>query len=823
MVTIGVCVITPQQNLFDSVSSIADRLATIIQGATGRRDAVKPDRPEVIVPFRCNDSAPESQAVLDTLFVQAQRYLQEQDGDFDLRVFYFESMQAFSAAVQASNHGIAEEGLSLEFFFVDASVFPVERTGDMTWAARLKRQLLEICRSNKLATRISPNSFTFYLDREDLETHLLCTDGGHHLRLLDGDRAAQQADMLRMVLDHLEFAYFNRVLRRGVDNVFRPVTLAVEVSSFMQSQWRDNWDFYYFTGSMVAAFIDSMADTTAGTGTRQLTGPNEHSLACGALAGWQLFSRAYVIAVTSGMIDEFKGTLANLQRAKAPGLIICADSPSNAWYAFQGTVNQDGDGRTVAAARGLAYVYIEKQTDLPDRLYEAFQQMTKGAGPVVVFVTQPVLECWASTPLQALPYNVAPNGTTVETDASFEEALKIVNGGDCHILWQCGALSEVERSLAYEIAQRAGIALSDSLTHPGSVASYWNGRKVSHYLGTLAMYAFSRRVYHFLHTDDELNNKDEQCLFFIKSKVDQAATPFSEGVLSRKLRIVQVNREGKHFAPFTDLAVPMSAQVFLERLIARLDVQPAILRKRRAKIAAMNALSTAVPVDYVETIPMAPNYFFHRLRRLVEDLIETQDYRYIGVFDVGRCGLSAVRNMPLTDPGFSGWYGRALMGDALMALPYIALNASGNVLAFVGDGARGVVPDIEIHLCKLLAECPEAKKKNVTVFYLTNGILSVIQTYLDMRFAHQGGSQTRVPSRLVAQSVETFGPLSVHRHAIIDFDQEMLKEAMTEPGRINFFDVLLAHNSSGDGLSLLSEKAWSRQTVMSDPPASQPA
>ncbi|MGA0525432.1 hypothetical protein ACO2WH_26685, partial [Escherichia coli] len=79
-------------------------------------------------------------------------------------------------------------------------------------------------------------------------------------------------------------------------------------------------------------------------------------LAVAALAGWQLFERAFVIAVTSGMLDEFRGTLSNLKRAEAPGLIVCADSPDSTWFAFQGTMDADNDSRQVIAARGLRHV-----------------------------------------------------------------------------------------------------------------------------------------------------------------------------------------------------------------------------------------------------------------------------------------------------------------------------------------------------------------------------------------------------------------------------------------------------------------------------------
>src|SRR5690606_40824617 len=114
-----------------------------------------------------------------------------------------------------------------------------------------------------------------------------------------------------------------------------------------------------------------------------------------------------------------------------------------------------------------------------------------------------------------------------------------------------------------------------------------------------------------------------------------------------------------------------------------------------------------VPVDYLDTLPMSASYFTMHMGKLVHRLIQEENYRYTGVYDVGRGGLSALRNIPRTDPGFSGWYGRALMGDALSALPYIARTSRHNVLAFIGDGARALVPDIHHRLAEALARNPQ--------------------------------------------------------------------------------------------------------------------
>lgn len=808
MKSLAVCVIGATDPVSRDVSFVVDKLLT----PPGVR-AVSASSAARATAARSTAACLDSDQVFASLLRQAQRYLARRPRTHELRVFCFDSLAAFHAAAAEAGHPLRDGSISLELLFVDVSSLDGADAAPH-WAADLKQRLMQACEAHAVPARFSPHSFTFYLADDDPRRRFMHGHGAVHPRLRGNDAAARRADMLRIVLDHLDHAHFNRMLARSVDAAFRPVALAGAIDGFMRGQWGERWDFHAFTGSVVAAFIDSMHALDTGSNVRQLTGVNEHALACGALAGWQLFGRAYVIAITSGMIDEFKGTLSNLSRARAPGLIVCADSPSSGWFAFQGTINQDGDGREVVRARGLPHVYIESVDDIAASLGQAFDALLRTGGPVVVFATPAVLESCAALPVAAaLP--AAPRDP--EADGSgFDDALQLVNHKDGHLLWQCGRLDGDERALAVALSRRAGIALADSLAHPGSVCGWHQGRAVETYLGTLGLYAFSRRVHRFLHDGDELNPPQQQSLFFLKSKADQLCTPFSEGRLARHLHVVQVNRHARDFAPFADVRVHMTARRFLERMLAQAEVAPALLEKRRRKIAALQALSPTLPVDWIETVPMTANYFFHRLSALVQRLIEQEGYRYVGVFDVGRCGVSAVRNMPRTDPGFSGWYGRALMGDALMALPCIALNAPHHVLAFVGDGARAIVPDIEAQLVAMQSQSPHARRQNVTVFYLANGVLSIIQSYLDFRFARHGGAQVTVPSRAPREGVDSHGALAIHRRVIERFDEGWLHGALSEPGRINFLDVHLAHNSSGDGMSLASESTWSRATPLEE-------
>lgn len=804
MEALGICLVTRSPELLDDVSFVVQQLNHGLAPLSGEDPTVPADAGKLCCMI---GGGAHSGRVLEVLMTQAECYLQGSlaawQQPMEVELLHFCTLE--DAQAQQVFHGRRPR---VEIFIVDASHH--DEVGEDPFDA-----LFTAYRHESDATpRLSPHSALLYCSRQALPEWVARTGGNRHLRVPLQDRAASRADLLRIAVDHLEHAHFNRMLARSVGQTLPSVSIATEVARFMFDRWQENWDFHSYTGSMVAGLIQSMQQRVEDTGVRCLHGCNEHSLAVSALAGWQLYDRAYVITVTSGMLDEFRGTLANLKRARAPGLIICADSPDDTWFAFQGTMDLESDGRQVIAARRLRYVFIRKVGEITAKLAEAFSLLAERPEPVFILATQAVLE---SCPRQSLDVSLPPRaerrlGTLSEAQrAALAEAMLLINQAPQQMLWQCGKLSDAQREQVYAIAEAAGIALTDTITQPGSVGPYRRGRLVPNYLGSLSLYGFGRRVYRFLHKNHEVLGPDEPCLFFLKSKVDQAATPLSEGKLKRQVRVVQVNHEPRHLSPFTDLALDMPLDLFLGHVQANLAVDPAVLALRRAKLASVRKIPEAVPVDHIATLPMTANYFFLRLGRLVRELIECHDYRYTGIYDVGRCGISALRNVPRTGPGFSGWYGRALMGDGLMALPYIATTTEGNVLAFIGDGARALVPDIEARLAASLAQDPHGATKNVTLFYLTNGVLSMIQTYLDKRYAHNGAHQVAVTAPAAALAMERSGAISVNRSRVVQFDPDFLRNALTAPGQLNIIDVALAHNSDGDGLSLVSETAWNRQ------------
>ncbi|MEH1014430.1 hypothetical protein V6U90_15115 [Micromonospora sp. CPCC 206060] len=583
-------------------------------------------------------------------------------------------------------------------------------------------------------------------------------------------------------------------------------TLGAALHAFLTDRAGNRWGLHYYTGSVVAALIEDLERRARDTGNPVLRGPSEHSLAAGAMARWTLDGAPYLIVVTSGMVDEFRGTLANLRQAGARGFIVVADSFPDRWYPFQGTVHTDEDTREVLRARRIPAVYLNRTADLATDLAEAFAAYDAAEGPVVLLATPSVLE--SSAPPPPVPPRPAPvtRPVTVVADDALTPVVRLLNETPATLFWQVGAADPDEVELVHAVAREVGAALGDSLARPGTVSAYRDGRPVEEYLGTLGMYGFSGRVFDYLHRDGRLRPRDEQYLFFLGSRISEVCSPFSERALTRQLRTVQVTANPAHLAPFATHAVPARVGDFLRAVRDRLDVDPQVLALRRQAIRA--ATDVPDPLALLPSRPMSVNYFLHRLNAVIEQLIRYEDYRYTGVYDVGRGGAAAVRNLVRTGPGFSGWYGRALMGDALQAIPTIALTRDDNVLAFVGDGAAALVPDIMPSLIQQLCVEGHRLRGNLSIFRLCNGGHSIIRTYREARAGAPTGNQTTVLNLIDDDWYRVFGTTPVTHRRLDDVDDVLLRAELTRPGAVNLYTVLLAHNNEGDGLSLLSARSW---------------
>jgi hypothetical protein len=634
------------------------------------------------------------------------------------------------------------------------------------------------------------------------------------LRSLPLSNSQIQIEFLFHFMNFYDLYHLNFLDVPYADRTVPENALGKEIIKFLSCNNKSNWMFYYYTGSVVSAFINYIEFVNQQNGILCLRGPNEHSLACGALANWQLHHSAFLIVVTSGMMDEFKGTLSNLREARAKGFIICAENPQNAWFPFQGTMHQEENMLAILHAKEIPCVYIEDNHQLREKLLEAFQYYETQEGPVVILVTREVLEGanGLEEPLVYPAQNGLNNHTSLPAELSsnaeiLEKVMEIINGSERKILWQCGILSELEEQLVYEIAEKAGIALADSIHHPGSVAKYRYGKINGNYLGTLSLYGYSKEIYSYLFTHGKLNDVDEQCIFFVKSKVSQISTPFSEGKLKRGLFLVQVTNNPDHVAPFIDIPVTMSLEDFLRYIQKNLHVNRNVLDFRKKEIEKCKSVTRSI-VEQISTAPLYPNYFFTQLNCLIEEMIQNDHYEYTGIFDVGRCSISAIRNLARTGPGFSGWYGRALMGDALQSIQYVAMKSLTNILAFIGDGAKSIVPDILPSMVENLAANSMDLRKNITIFYLHNFTLSLIETFLHYKFFTDGARQTKVYSLIEQEYDRAFPGLTVSHHIIESFDRDLIKKSLSEPSKLNIFSVLLAHNNEGDSISLLNEGKW---------------
>jgi len=598
------------------------------------------------------------------------------------------------------------------------------------------------------------------------------------------------------------------------------VTLGEELVRFLGDRAGADWLLLYYTSSSVTALVDYVEQVADARGVTVLRAANEHGLACGALANHLLHERPFLCVIGLAMGDEFRGTLANLRAARARGFIVCPEADLGKHFSFQGTITADEDARAVLAARRVPFVYLDSLETLPERLEEACRLFDEGMGPVVLLTTPWLLS--TSDPLprapvpapapQALPKTptmseprAAPVPETSDTAAA--AALALINHGPSRVLWQLGHMSPAELEMVLAISERAGIALVDTLGHPGP--THRAGRPIANHLGTLGLYGFNRRWYAFLHeAGGRLRPRGEQCVFFLKSRVGERATSFTPA-RREALRMVQITDRVDHVAPDVELAIVSRVEPFLRRILAGLEVEPRLVAERRAAIAAATENGDD-PAARIASVPMSSSYFFTQLGALVADMV-ADEYTYTGVYDVGRSSVSALRAVPRTGHGYSGWYGRALMGDAPAALPILAVTEPGDVIAFVGDGGRSIVADpIPALLENALAYPERFADRSVTIFYFSNGTYSGIRTYRERLAGRWGGRQMRTVDLLDPEGEQSFGPLRVVRRRIVEFDATALRAHLLARGRLNVLTVVLGHDNDDNGFTFVTS-GWRRE------------
>ncbi|KZL24642.1 thiamine pyrophosphate-dependent enzyme [Pseudovibrio sp. WM33] len=626
--------------------------------------------------------------------------------------------------------------------------------------------------------------------------------------VLPSDSDVLRAQLLTLWMDFYQLSLANRHIKCGDKG--RPTSaMASCLAKFLDSRTEGRWVLQYYTGSLVSSLISAFEDQAEIRNFPVLRGPSEHALACGAMANWQLYEMPSVTIITSGMVDEFRGTLANLRETRACGFVICAEQKPALWYAFQSTINPESDSRDVLHARGVPFVYIDDPANLQAGMNQAMQLYDANRGPVFILATQSVMnvvEAPENLPPPALVRNEPVNNDTILHLA------ELINNGPDRLLLQPGQLHSESARLLASIAERAGIALVDSIIHPGAIPTHLNGRPCPNHLGTLSVYGFSDAVYRFLHRDGQIAPKTEQTLIFLGDKVSQVVTPFTENKLHRKFHIAQVVSEHALVAPFADISVLMQPHAALKELEERLDVKPELLARRRdtltAALKGQEDLSRCVP-----SLPMTPNFFFGALGQLLTEMIEAEGYDFTSLFDVGRCGVSAIRNLPKTRAGFSGWYGRALMGDAHLATLALAETCPTDLLSFIGDGAFALVPDILPSLLENALSNGARRNRSVTTFVLCNSGLSAINSYQERILFNRTSRQMRILNLSPEESAGNLCGYEVVKRTINVFDKAEIRKALKMRGRINIFHVNLAHNNEGDGMSLAHVRGWQQDQL----------
>ncbi|MCG8337301.1 MAG: hypothetical protein MJE63_22600 [Proteobacteria bacterium] len=652
------------------------------------------------------------------------------------------------------------------------------------------------------------NSVIVYQDSMPVLNKLYICSYRYCVRVVDGGGYLAPAfDVVNQFTNFFQLFYSNPRALRGFGKR-RSITAAVEIDKFLSST-TNSWDFYYFTGSLVSSIIDTFEKLKAkGANGFCLSGPSEHSLACGAVANWQLHQRPFVIVITSGMGDELKGTLTNLKQSKARGFVIVAEANPGSWFPFQGTNYDEDNIVNVMKARDLPVVSFTNPENMCENLTEAFHLYNTNDRPVVLLLSTKVL---MSTEELKQPIVVPPVNKKIQYDEkNLDDIINILNNEPSRIVWRCGVLSQEEYHLVEQIAKRAGIVLVDGITRPGSVSRYKDKTIVKNYFGSFSLYGYSKKIYRYVTEKGKIRDKREQVLFFLKSKISQISSPFSEASLRNKFRIAQVNNNPAHIAPFADYYCQMNLIDFLERVKNRLDVSPDVLSFRKSTMD-----NTAVGKDtYSKSIavqPMFPNYFFTELNKTIEYLVKNDNYTYTGIYDVGRNGVSAFRNIVRTGPGFSGWYGRALMGDALLAVNSLAVTSKNNILAFIGDGAKKMVPDIRANMIDNIIHQRKNLDINISIFYLANGFFSLINTFQESFLHNRARRQMSCTTFLEPAGTFEIENIRINQHIIEKYDHELFTTALGKKGEVNFFNVLLSHNNTGDGLSLASIKSYSWQ------------
>ena len=148
------------------------------------------------------------------------------------------------------------------------------------------------------------------------------------------------------------------------------------------------------------------------------------------------------------------------------------------------------------------------------------------------------------------------------------------------------------------------------------------------------------------------------------------------------------------------------------------------------------------------------------------------------------------------------------MGDALQAIPSIALARDRNVVAIAGEGALMLVPSMLPAFIEHFMAYGHKFQGNVVLFVVWNGGHSMIQSYMEGRLGYSSRRQMMLPLLVPEQTQEDWGAFAYRRELMLKFDEQRIKEALQCRGTITVFDIVLGHTNGGGGVSLLDSMSW---------------
>lgn len=621
-------------------------------------------------------------------------------------------------------------------------------------------------------------------------------------------------------VDFLDVNVFNPLVKRrlrGVKNngavslseYGNPTTgLGAGLGAIMRSM-SNSWLFGFYTGSVAAPFIQSVLHDTKYGPSSVINGCNEHSLACSALAAHQCHRASYVIAVTCGMMLEFKGTLLNLKRSGAPGVFVCGEGEPGVWYPAQGMINQDENIVDILNAMDIPAFILNETHKIETVLNDVKDKLHRKPGPVVILSSPRCFSASVTVDTDALSQATQ---TSLEkfadvNESTVDETIDILNKGPERLLWVIDDdISEKEALRIQRAARKLGVALADSVQRPGVVREYCfaDTSEPSQYLGTLGIYGSSKQVMSFIYSDGKIRSKDEIAVFFLNSKMEQPSSPFVTGVQKNKLKSVQVCKGERYRNPYASFYFDSSLSEFLDLIEDKINPDESVLAKRKSILDGVRGVRDDI-ISTTGSLPVTPNFFFKVFSDVLHEKIKGENYRYRAIHDAGRCGFSSIRNIPRTSSSFSSIYGRGNMGDGVLALPYLAFNDDQDVIAFTGDGAKSLIPDITPFMMKNIANNQTIEHHAVLIVFV-NASLSMIRTYQERGTFSDPGLQMAVPFPLPPSGHFNYRGCDFFTEVLCDADPNQFRHILSRKKAFTTLYVLTGHNNRSDAFQHLGEE-----------------